>query len=164
MDFDIVEYILKGNLIDRGVLDAEVPESSVSLDLSYGFEFSDSLVNERLSEPVVDQVLLALLAGACQIIGLSGLFKAFFPFWGRPFATSEVSNIEDVNKKPNNDTLSFLSSICCTLAICLVIWHGNAKLLGKETLQRSKAACSDGEEKQYGPLMILSQEQDSPGY
>ena len=39
------------------------------------------------------------------------------------------------------------------------------KLLGKETLHRNNAVCTDGEEKEYGPLVVvLSRDRDSPWY
>jgi hypothetical protein len=51
---------------------------------------------------------------------------------------------------------------------CVARWAYNwsfrvamPKLLGKETLQRNNVICTDGEEKQYGPLVALSREPES---
>lgn len=38
------------------------------------------------------------------------------------------------------------------------------KLLGKETLLQNNAICTDGEEKQYGPLVMLANDSNSPWY
>lgn len=70
-------------------------------------------------------------------------------------------------KMSTNQTMTHFHSFLPCVARWAYAWSFGVampKLLGKDTLQRNNVVCTDGEEKEYGPLVVLSKQQDSPWY
>ena len=70
-------------------------------------------------------------------------------------------------KMSTNQTMTHFHSFLPCVAHWAYAWSFGVampKLLGKETLQCNNAVCTDGEEKEYGPLVVLCQDSDSPWY
>ena len=68
-------------------------------------------------------------------------------------------------KMSTNETMTHFHSFLPCVARWAYSWSFGVampKLLGRETLQRNNAVCTDGEEKQYGPLVVLANQEDSP--